>query len=55
MFDFDLLATRNNEHRQNRICFSAADIAADEGAGGEPDGAGAADGGVEAVHNEGAA
>ena len=44
-----------NEHRQNRICVSAADFAADEGAGGEPDGAGAADEGVEAVHHEGAA
>ena len=44
-----------NEHRQNRICVSAADFAADEGAGGEPDGAGAADGGVAAVYHEGAA
>ena len=37
------------------ICVFAADIAADEGAGGEPDGAGAADGGVAAVYHEGAA
>ena len=42
----------NELYRQNRICVSAADIAADEGVGGEPDGAGAADGGVAAVYNE---
>ena len=44
-----------NEHRQNRICVFAADFASHEGAGGEPDGAGAADEGVTAVHHEGAA
>ena len=44
-----------NEHRQNRICVSAADFAADEGTWGFADGAGAADEGVEAVHHEGAA
>ena len=55
MFDFDLLATRNNEHRQNRICVSAADFVADEGAWGFADGAVAADEGVEAVHHEGVA
>ena len=45
----------NELSRQNRICVSAADFAADEGAGGFTDGARAADEGVEAVHNEGAA
>ena len=44
-----------NEHRQNRISVSAADFAADEGAGGFADGAGATDEGIEAVHHEGAA
>ena len=45
----------NDLYRQNRICVSAADFAAHEGAGGFADGAGAADGGVAAVHHEGAA
>ena len=44
-----------NEHRQNRICFFSADFAADEGAGGFADGAGAADEGVAAVYHKGAA
>ena len=45
----------NDLYRQNRLCIFAADIASHEGAGGESDGAGAADGGVSAVYHEGAA
>ena len=44
-----------NEHRQNRICVSAADFAAHERAGCFVDGAGAADEGVAAVYHKSAA
>ena len=51
---YQLPSTNYGRYRQDRVGFSAADTAADEGAGDVADGAGAADERVAAVHNKGA-
>ena len=51
----ELTHSLNELYRQNWLGVFAADSSSHEGAWGEPDGAGAADGGVAAVYHEGAA
>ena len=52
--NYHLPTTNYGRNRQDRIGVSAADTAADEGAGDVADGAGASDERVAALHNEGA-